>query len=127
MLLDTQCWLWLQVAPERLSSATLDLLNDPDSEFYLSAASAWEVAIKHSLGKLPLPLPPDEYVRTRMEVSGTLPLAIEHRHALRVACLPLHHRDPFDRLLVAQAQEEELRLVTSDRQLAAYEVELLWA
>jgi PIN domain nuclease of toxin-antitoxin system len=127
LLLDTQCWLWLQVTPERLSGPTIDLFSDPDSELYLSAASAWEVAIKYALGKLPLPLPPDEYVRTRMELSGTLPLSIEHRHALHVAGLPLHHRDPFDRLLVAQAQLEELKLVTSDRQLAAYDVEVLWA
>ncbi len=125
-LLDTHCWLWLQMAPERISGSTMDLLGDPDNEIYLSAASAWEIAIKNSLGKLPLPLPPDQYVTTRLEMSGTISLPISHQHALRVADLPFHHHDPFDRLLVAQAQLEEFALVTADRHLAAYELDLVW-
>ncbi|MHB8452453.1 MAG: type II toxin-antitoxin system VapC family toxin, partial [Mycobacteriales bacterium] len=90
-----------------------------------SAASCWEIAIKYGLGKLPLPVPPAEYVVTRLRGSGITSLAIEHRHALAVAELPRHHRDPFDRLLVAQARQEGFLLVTADPAFEPYDVERL--
>jgi PIN domain nuclease of toxin-antitoxin system len=124
-LVDTHCWLWLQVAPERLGGDIVDRLADPSHELLLSAASAWEIAIKHALGKLELPEPPDKYVPSRMQTSGTAGLPVVPAHALAVASLPLHHRDPFDRLLVAQAQQEGLTLVTADEALQAYDVELI--
>jgi PIN domain nuclease of toxin-antitoxin system len=127
ILLDTHVWLWLQVTPERLSDESLALLADPANELFLSAASAWEIAVKVGVGKLTLPAPPDEYVPSRLTSSGTSPLPVELRHALHVANLPAHHRDPFDRLLVAQAQLERMPLLSADRQLAAYEVEILSA
>jgi len=127
LLLDTQCWLWMQVSPERFSAPALELIQHPESELVLSAASSWEIAIKHALGELRLPIAPEEYVPTRMERSGMTALAIEHSHALRVASLPLHHRDPFDRLLIAQAQIEKLPILTADRQLEPYDVEIRWA
>ncbi len=127
ILLDTHCWLWLQVAPERLTAEIRDLLADPEHDLLLSVASAWEIAVKWSLGKLPLPAPPAEYVPSRLERQGVLALAVELRHALHVAVLPLHHRDPFDRLLIAQAQLERLHLLTSDQALAPYEeTRFLW-
>ncbi len=127
LLLDTHCWLWMQTAPERLAKPALDAIRDGENELFLSAASSWEIAIKYALGRLPLPVPPAEYVPSRMESSGVLALAVEHRHALATAGLPPHHRDPFDRLLVAQAQIERLTLLTADPQLEAYDVEFLWA
>lgn len=127
ILLDTQCWLWIQVAPERLSEASRELVAGAENELFFSAASSWEIAIKHALGRLRLPLPPAEYVPTRLERGGFRALPIQHSHALRVAELPPHHRDPFDRLLVAQAQVEDLPLLTADRRLEAYDLELLWA
>jgi PIN domain nuclease of toxin-antitoxin system len=127
LLLDTQVWLWLQSEPERVIPSVRDALADPQNELLLSAASAWEIAIKHGLGKLPLPLPPEQYVPARMELSDTASLPVSAAHALRVASLPVHHRDPFDRLLLAQAQLERISLVTADRQLAPYDVELIWA
>ena len=127
VLLDTQCWLWMQVSPERFSAASLALLEDPDTELLLSAVSSWEIVIKHALGKLALPVPPEEYVPSRMVRSGVRGLSVEHGHALGVASLPPHHRDPFDRLLVAQARMEKLTLLTADRQLAPYDVSLQWA
>jgi PIN domain nuclease of toxin-antitoxin system len=127
ILLDTQVWLWMQAESQRLSGKTRELVLDPENELLLSAASAWEIAIKYTLGKLPLPNPPDEYVPSRMQESGTRRLPIQHTHVLWTANLPLHHRDPFDRLLVSQAQLEDLPLLTVDRQLAAYDLELLWA
>jgi PIN domain nuclease of toxin-antitoxin system len=117
----------MQARPQRLSQQTRELLQDPENQLYLSAASSWEIAIKYALGKLPLPFPPVEYVLSRMETSGTSPLPIQHSHALHAGSLPLHHADPFDRLLIAQAQLESLRILTADSQFEAYEVDLLWA
>jgi PIN domain nuclease of toxin-antitoxin system len=127
ILLDTQCWLWMQAAPERLSAAAREMIEDPEPQLLLSAASSWEIAIKFALGKLDLPLPPAEYVPSRMASSGVEGLPVDHSHALEVAALPDHHRDPFDRLLVAQARVEKLSILTADRQLEAYEVDLIWA
>ena len=127
MLLDTQAWLWMQVAPERFSASAAKLIEDTGNELLLSAASSWEIAIKYALGKLPLPEPPSEYVPSRLELSGTRALGVEHRHTLHVAVLPHHHRDPFDRLIVAQAQLEGLPILTSDPEVMRYDVETIAA
>ena len=128
LLLDTHCWLWLQVEPERFPEPASTYLTDPNHDLYLSAASAWEIAIKWSIGRLPLPQPPTDYVPDRMERHGVLELPIRHRHVLRVASLPLHHRDPLDRLLIAQAQLEDCVLLSADAKIAAYDgFELLQA
>jgi PIN domain nuclease of toxin-antitoxin system len=125
LLVDTQCWLWMSLAPERFSPRARRIVEDRSHTLYLSAASAWEIAIKHGLGKLRLPEPPAAYVPSRLASLGVHPLAIEHTHALRVSTLPPHHRDPFDRLLVAQAQAEELAILTADRTLRAYDVDVI--
>lgn len=127
VLLDTQAWLWIQVSPERLTEGALDVVVDPEAELFLSAASSWEMAIKYALGRLPLPIPPWDYVPDRIRTSGAIPLPVEHAHALQVARLPAHHRDPFDRLLVAQAQLERLAVLTADRSFEPYDVEVVWA
>jgi PIN domain nuclease of toxin-antitoxin system len=127
VLLDTQVWLWMLAAPDRLGVDARSLVEDGENELLLSSASSWEISIKHSLGKLPLPEPPLRYVPSRIEQSGVTPIVVEHTHALRVATLPLHHRDPFDRLLVAQALELAVPVLTADRALAAYDVEVLAA
>ena len=124
-LLDTHCWLWLQTERSRFDVDLLETLADPETERYLSAASAWEISIKYAVGKLPLPEPPAIYVPQRMRLSGFEGLAITHAHALAVAALPLLHRDPFDRVLVAQARIEGLTLVTADPTLEAYDVALV--
>jgi len=125
VLLDTQVWLWMLAAPERLSKRTRALVVSVENELVLSAASAWEIAIKHGLGKLRLPEPPETYIPRLMARTGVSPLPIHHRHALHVASLPLHHRDPFDRLLVAQAQLEGLPILTADPGFRKYDVETL--
>ena len=127
LLLDTHCWLWLQVSPERLRPQVLAMIEDRNNELLLSAASAWEIAIKQALGKLCLPEPPSVYVPKRMASNGVRGLAVELVHALRVAELPPIRRDPFDRLLVAQAQEEKLTAITADPQVRAYEIESIEA
>ena len=125
-LLDTHVWLWMLSNPERLGEA-LEVIEDPASRLLLSAASSWEIAIKYALGRLPLPEPPSSYVPDRIRWSGVTPLPVEHAHALAVAELPAHHRDPFDRLLIAQARLEGVPIITADPQLRTYGVELIAA
>ena len=124
LLLDTHAFLWLQTEPERFGP-TLDVLVDGAHELLLSAASSWEIAIKHALGRLPLPASPAEYVPSRARTSGVSLLAVDHADALAVAELPRLHHDPFDRLLVSQARRRGLALVTADHELGRYDVELL--
>lgn len=121
ILLDTHVFLWMQTEPERLGGA-LDLVEQPGSTLLLSAASSWEIAIKHGLGRLALPLTPERYVPDRMRATGVQGVPIEHAHALAVASLPPVHRDPFDRLLVAQAQALDLPILTADPVLARYPI-----
>jgi PIN domain nuclease of toxin-antitoxin system len=125
-LVDTECWLWWHLDPERLGPEAMALLEERGSPLLLSAASSWEIAIKVGLGKLELPVPPERFVPEQMAEDGIDPLPIEHAHALRVARLPPHHSDPFDRLLVAQAQLERCSLLTADAQLFGYDVDLVW-
>lgn len=118
-------WLWLQAEPERVRPDVLHQLADASNELLLSAASSWELAIKYELGMIALPEAPAVYVSDRLRRSGTTPSAVEHGHVLPVADLPPHHRDPSDRVLVAQATVLGIPLVTSDERLAAYDVEVI--
>jgi len=122
ILLDTHVWLWMLVSPDRIGREAREELADRENNLVLSAASSWEIAIKYRLGKLPLPEPPGEFIPPRLARDGIVPLPIEHAHATRVADLPELHRDPFDRLLVAQAQLEDLTIFTADDKLARYDV-----
>ena len=122
LLLDTHVWLWMVVAPDRLSAVARRLVTSEHHELLLSAASTWEIAIKHGLKKLTMPGDPERLVPEWMARTGVTPLPVLHRHTLHVSSLPIHHADPFDRLLVAQAQLEELTILTADRNLARYEV-----
>lgn len=124
ILLDTHVWLWSLTAPEKLGVEARALLSDQSNTLLLSAASAWEMAIKYALGRLPLPEPPERFVSDRLVRDGVQALPVDLKHALHVATLPDHHRDPFDRLLVAQSQIEDLPLLTPDEQLAAYDVRI---
>jgi len=121
LLLDTHVFLWWRGEPARLSSQVRSSIASADIVF-VSAASAWEAAIKISLGRLELP----DTVEAGVLASGFEKLLITFSHAEHVTSLPLHHRDPFDRMLVAQAQAEGLTLVTHDRLLEPYDVEILW-
>jgi PIN domain nuclease of toxin-antitoxin system len=121
LLLDTHVFLWWRGEPARLSSEARSRISNATVVF-VSVASAWEAAIKASLGRLDLP----ESLESGVLDSGFEKLLVSFSHAERIASLPLHHRDPFDRMLVAQAQAEGLTLVTHDRLMAPYEVEILW-
>lgn len=127
ILLDTHVWLWSLTEPERLNEEARRALTDPTNDVYLSAASAWEIAIKYAIGKLPLPDPPARYVPDRMRAQRIAPLAVSQTHALAVSDLPPHHSDPFDRLLISQAVTEGFELMTADVRLEPYGARLFWA
>jgi len=124
ILLDTHVFLWLQTEPERLGER-LALVEDRATDLLLSAASSWEIAIKYALGRLRLPQAPERYVPSRLRAIDAQPVAIEHSHALAIASLPLLHRDPFDRLLVAQAHALGVPILTADEAVVQYPVETL--
>lgn len=121
LLLDTQVLLWAKAQRDRLGKH-LATLEDPGNELFVSAVTAWEIVIKSALGKLALPEAPELYVPDRVRSIGASSLAVEQSHALAVARLPDLHRDPFDRLLVAQAECLELTLMTADPVIARYPV-----
>ena len=121
LLLDTHVLIWAVLDDPHLPERFRQALADPAAEVHVSAVSVWEVAIKRGLGKLAVPPEVfDQAVR-----AGTIALPITWDHARAVESLPPHHADPFDRLLIAQAQVEGLTLLTADRQFRAYEVNLL--
>lgn len=126
-LIDTHCWLWTFLSPERLNESAAALLSSEENTIVFSSICAAELAVKVRIGKLELPEAVKEYVESGVDDFDMKPLPLYLHHALRVAELPLHHRDPFDRLLVAQAQMEGLPLMTADPKLAAYDVEIIWA
>jgi len=126
VLLDTHAFLWWITEDRHLSARAREVMADGGNDLLLSAASGWEIAIKASLGRISLPVPIDRFLSEQLHKNGIGTLSIEMTHALRVHALPLLHRDPFDRLLVAQAELEKLCILTSDRQIAQYSVETLW-
>ncbi len=126
LLLDTHVFLWwVEDAPE-LSRKARAAIASADNQCFLSLASSWEMAIKLSLGKLRLPDAIERFIPQQLAENGFSQLQIDFRHVARVASLAFHHRDPFDRLLVAQAMEEKLSLVSADRQFAKYGVKRIW-
>ena len=125
-LLDTAVVIHNLIAKSRLNRPALQLLADDSAELYLSAASSWEITIKFGTGKLKLPHPPSEFVVRAIQLMSLQPLDITHSHVAALEKLPNYHRDPFDRMLIAQAQAEGLVLLTADRNLEKYQVETLW-
>lgn len=122
LLLDTHVVLWWRAGGARIARAVRDEIATADTVF-VSVASAWEIALKQSLGKVKLP----ESFARGVDRSGFARLTVTFEHAERAATLPVHHRDPFDRMLVAQAVAEGLRLVTADAILAKYDADVLLA
>jgi PIN domain nuclease of toxin-antitoxin system len=125
-LLDTHTFIWLNSEPERIPSRVRDLIEEATNEVFFSAVAAWEISVKNARGHLDLPTSAEEYVFTRIEREGFEPLPIDLNHALHSGNLPRIHGDPFDRLLVAQAQLEDLPILTNDRNIARYDVEVIW-
>ena len=126
LLLDTHAFLWWVAASGELSRKSRSAVESARNECFVSVASGWEIAIKASLGKLRIEGALDRFLPEQLAANGFQPLAIDLKHAARVATLPFHHRDPFDRLLIAQALEEELAVVTADPVFAKYGVTRIW-
>ncbi len=126
LLLDTHAWLWFVLADKQLSSAARAAIEDPANESFVSMASIWELGIKLSLGKYQLTTPLDEFLSQAIDGQGFQQLDITSAHVVRMAQLPFHHRDPFDRLLIAQTMEESAVFVTLDSQAIAYGITKLW-
>lgn len=125
LLLDTHVFIWWADQPEKLSPAALSALKDEANELLLSVASVWEMQIKIQLGKLKLSLPLKELVKNQQETNDITVSPVALTHVLALDALPFHHKDPFDRLLIAQSIEEDLTLVSADSQFSAYSVKLL--
>ena len=125
ILIDTHVFLWAGGIDGRLARGARELLEDPAIPIFFSAASAWEIAIKWSKGRLDLPVEPVELVRETVAAAGITPLTVSMRDACSVGNLPFHHKDPFDRLLVAQAKNNGLRLMTADPVLEKYDVDVI--
>ncbi len=125
-LLDTHAFLWWVTDDARLSDTARELIGDGRNEIHFSAASGWEIVIKSRLGRLAVPDDFARFMTDQIEQNGFRVLAVELGHALRVHSLADHHRDPFDRMLVAQSMVENLPIIGRDEQLAAYGVELIW-
>jgi len=124
VLLDTHTLLWALTDESKLSERVRKLL--PQADTWFSVASLWEILIKAQVGKIPLPRPTGPFVMSKLKLNGVRILHVTPDHVLRVESLPDHHRDPFDRMLIAQSLEEHLPVVTADRVFARYPVELIW-
>ncbi|VAW30836.1 Death on curing protein, Doc toxin [hydrothermal vent metagenome] len=125
-LLDTHTFLWWDTDDPQLSDTVREFIGNGRNEIFLSAATAWEIAIKFGKGRLDLPEKPELYVANRLAQHSFLSLPIQLSHALQVYCLPQIHKDPFDRLLVVQSQLEEMPLITADSQITQYDVNIIW-
>lgn len=126
LLLDTCTFLWSIAGGDEISDVARTALADPSNDVYLSSVSAWEITVKHALGRLPLPEPPERYVPSQRIARGIEPLALDEEAALHLSRLPPLHRDPFDRMLVCQALIGALTIVTPDADIARYPVRTLW-
>ena len=126
ILLDTCAFLWIASDSPRLSRSAAAIFLDPNNERYLSAASAWEIGIKHTARRLPLPQRPDVFVPTIRQASGIEPLSVDEESSLLAGRLPALHSDPFDRMLIAQAIVNGMAILTPDPEIERYAVRVVW-
>ena len=126
VLLDTHAFLWWLTDDFQLSDTAKATIANPVNTIYFSVVSAWEIIIKERTGKLSLPEPPETYIPSRLASNRFISLNVQMEHVLQIAALPDHHRDPFDRLLIAQSQIENIPLLTLDRSIGKYAVNIIW-
>jgi len=126
LLLDTHTFIWWANEPEKLSEKVVAACRDSNNTLILSVVSAWEMQIKMQLGKLKISRPIEELIKTQQQTNGLHVLPVELAHVLNLNNLPSHHKDPFDRLLIAQATIEGATLVSVDPAFSSYSVQLLW-
>jgi len=126
ILLDAHTFLWWITDNSKLSSRAREIITDVDNELFLSAVTGWEITIKVQIGRLKLFDEPQLFIPEQMRINGINSLPIQMSHVLHVFTLPYHHRDPFDRLLIAQAQLEGLSILSSDPHIEKYQIEVIW-
>jgi PIN domain nuclease of toxin-antitoxin system len=126
VLLDTCAFLWLVTDNPQASELAKEIFLNDENELFLSAVTGFEIAVKYSLGKLHLTEPPKEFIANRIQANALIELPVSMIHALALQNMPLHHKDPFDRLLVAQAMVNQIPLLSADQQLSAYDINRLW-
>lgn len=125
-LLDTHTFLWWITDNPMLSDHVRNLIGDGRNELFLSSASGWEIAIKAQLGRIKIPDKPEIFISEQISANAIRSLPIQIAHALHVYNLPFHHRDPFDRMLIAQSQLEGLPIITNDSKISRYSVKVIW-
>lgn len=126
VLLDTHAFLWLITGDDRLTESARLAFLDSENKLFFSIVSLWEICIKKSLGKISLATGWLQTIQKEVKSNAIQWLAIEIQHCAEVVELPFHHRDPFDRLLIAQAMVEDMKLLSHDKQLSAYKIERIW-
>ena len=126
ILLDTNAFLWAATSDVRLSSRARELLLAEDSELFVSVASLWEMTIKFQIGKLKLPTGLEQFIGKQLSETALSVLSIHPEHITALSAVPLLHRDPFDRMLVAQSLSERMPLMGSDKEMGRYPVEIIW-
>lgn len=126
LLLDTHAFLWFVTDDPQLSAPAKAAIADPNNEILISPASYWEIAIKVSIGKYPLTVPYEQFITQGIKGNNFVILPIEVKHTAVIPTLPHHHGDPFDRLIISQAMEEQVKVVSADTQFDAYPVQRLW-
>ncbi|MEP0916495.1 type II toxin-antitoxin system VapC family toxin [Leptolyngbya sp. DQ-M1] len=125
-LLDTHTLLWWVANNPQLSQPVREIISNPDNTIYLSVASSWEIIIKSNTGKLPLPEPSAQFIQSCLNVNRFESLAIDLTHVLQLDTLPDYHKDPFDRILLAQSQVEKMAILSADPLIARYSVQIIW-
>jgi len=125
-LLDSMAWLWSIAATDKLNLRAREIIENGHEEIYFSAASSWEISIKARTGKLQLPGSPSQCIPAFIAKQGLKPLPITQLHTAKVYELALHHTDPFDRILIAQALSEDMAILTADRFFERYPVQVVW-
>ena len=126
VLLDTHTFLWWITDDNRLSSSAREIITNGDNELFLSAVTGWEIAIKAQLGRIKLPKEPHSFIAEQLSLNSIQSLPVHMSHALHIYSLPNHHRDPFDRMIIAQAQLEDFPILTMDSQIAKYQIKVIW-
>ena len=126
LLLDTHAFIWYTTDSSRLTTTGRSLIDNGDNDILLSTASVWEMAIKHSIGRLNFSMPFMEFIKQQIAVNRIEILEISFDHIEVVASLPLHHRDPFDRLIIAQSMAEQIPVLRVDAIFDAYAIARLW-
>ena len=125
-LLDTHAFIWWIIDDSRLSTVARDAIGNPENRLYLSAASTWEIILKAEAGKISLPDKASEFIEKQLQENSVEPLPIKIPHTLAMTTLPAIHKDPFDRMLIAQSRYEEMTIITDDSLISEYEVNTLF-